>query len=104
VVFLYDCDTKKPDETVGQLYVRCIPHNSQNARATKGIENLLPEAALTENMYEERRTPKGDGGHHIEYALNKMALCKFLCETKRAASDFAKFGVVLDLIEKATTK
>ena len=32
ILLLYDCDTQKPNEQVGKLWVRSIPHNAENTK------------------------------------------------------------------------
>ena len=42
ILLLYDCDTQKPNEQVGKLWVRSIPYNAENTKVEIGIENLFP--------------------------------------------------------------
>lgn len=102
IVLLYDNDKNKKDEQLGEIRVRAIPTNPENSKIKNGIENLLPESVLTDEMYLEKVTDHDNGTTVTRREPLKMKLCKHLCETKRDASDFAKFGLVLDLIESAT--
>ena len=99
ILLLYDCDTQKEDEQVGEderLWIRSIKQNTENTKKKKGIENLFP-IKFFEEEFEFRkeyysRTPKDDGGH-VEN-LDKPKFCEWICENG-SKDDFAKFKEVL---------
>ena len=97
ILLLYDCDTKKRDEQVNQLWVRSIPSNTENTEVTKGIENLFP-ANLFEDHFYRKSSPKGDGGYLME--LRKSKFCNWICEERKNADDFAKFDRIVEILEK----
>lgn len=99
VVLLYDNDVNKPSSDEGRLHVRSMSTNPNNKIVESGIENLLPEQVLSPDMFDEKTSHKKNGSTTTTKTLNKMKLCKHLCETKRDAADFAEFSSVLDMIE-----
>lgn len=98
VLLLYDNDTNKPAADHANLHIRSMPANPKNSVVTSGIENLLSESAITNDMFDEKTTKKGNGSTTITRSLNKMKLCKHICEVKRNSADFAEFGSVLDIV------
>jgi len=80
VLLLYDCDTNKKAENVGSLSIRCIPSNTTNTKANKGIENLLPFELFEDCFYKEDKTPTGDGGEKIVRQLKKKIFCEAVCQ------------------------
>ena len=104
LLLLYDCDTEKRDEQVGedeQLWVRSIKKNTENTKMKKGIENLFPikffeeEFKFREEYY--RRTPKDDGGH-VEN-LDKPRFCEWICKNGSVA-DFEGFKEVVKILKE----
>jgi len=53
IVVVFDCDANKSNESVNDLHVIAIP-TIPGRKATKGIENLLPDSALTSNFYPQK--------------------------------------------------
>jgi hypothetical protein len=99
ILLLYDNDTNKPSEDRSPLYVRSMPSNPANDVVEAGIENLLPPAVFTSEMFEEKNMKKRNGGTTSTTSLRKMTLCTYLCNQKRDPSDFVGFAEVLNLIE-----
>ena len=101
ILLLYDCDTQKPPEQIGKLWVRSIHPNNENTAYTKGIENLFPikffeeEFKFRQEYYSKR--PKDDGGH-VEN-LDKSKFCDWICENGNDV-DFAKFGSVAQILKE----
>ena len=100
ILLLYDNDTNKPDEDYGQVHVRSVPTNPDNNEVEVGIENLLPELAITGEMFDVKDIKKANGDRAVITTLNKMKLCRYICEEKRHAADFERFAKVLDLVEE----
>ena len=96
VLLLYDHDAGKRDETTDMLWGRSIPHNCDNTKVKKGIENLFPESLFEERFYPE--TQKDDGGSHKD--LDKNTFCDFVCDEWQNADDFAKFAPVIEMLEE----
>jgi hypothetical protein len=95
VLFLYDCDTKKPSESVGSLLIRCVPQNTENNSVTKGIENLLPLELFEDRFYTERRDNTGIGRDKILPELKKKELCEWICQERKEPNDFIHFDTLL---------
>ena len=83
VLLLYDNDANKAAADEGNLFIRSMPNNPLNSTIKKGIENLLPTDVITEDMFSEKTVDKGNGSITTTRYLNKMRLCKHLCESKR---------------------
>jgi AAA domain, putative AbiEii toxin, Type IV TA system len=99
IILLYDTDANKAAEDHGQLHVRTMPSNAANTKVQDGIENLLPQDSISDEMFDKRKKDKRQGGYTIDMSLNKMRLCNYICQEKRDPADFAEFGAVLDMIE-----
>ena len=97
ILLLYDCDTRKPDDEVGRLWVRSIPRNDENPKVKNGIENLFP-ANLFEDRFYHKSSTKGDGGYVIE--LKKKEFCNRICEGRKNTDDFEKFDGVVKVLEE----
>lgn len=94
VVLLYDCDARKtPEGYENRLFVRSLPVNRDNTMRRDGIENLLPNVVFEDRFFVDI-THGSDKGHIRE--LQKIKLCDYLCDEKRAASDFEKFKGILE--------
>lgn len=99
IVLLYDNDVNKVEENFNNVYVRAMPLNSANTVVEAGIENLLPETVLVDEMFDVKTSRKRNGSSTTSRTLNKMKLCTYLCQEKRDPTDFAQFSAVLDSIE-----
>ncbi|WP_237568682.1 AAA family ATPase [Mycolicibacterium lacusdiani] len=97
MVLLYDSDANKPQASVGNVNVLSIPLVA-NDIAKRGIENLLPPAVFTDDVYDERTEEKEYGNTVAIRELNKMRLCEKLC-AEAEPEVFANFRPVLDLIQ-----
>ncbi|MGC9424198.1 AAA family ATPase, partial [Vibrio sp.] len=114
LLLLYDSDTGKPNEDLGQISIRCIPKNKTNTKFKKGIENLLPpnlEDAYPEGSeaYYKRFYPENvDVGDYGEprrtTSFNKMEFCKWICEERLDESDFTIFSDIIVILEKFLNK
>ena len=104
ILLLYDCDTQKENEQVGEderLWIRSIKQNTENTKVKKGIENLFPikffeeEFKFRKEYYSKK--PKDDGGYAEN--LDKPKFCEWICENGSKA-DFAKFDRVVKILRK----
>ena len=104
ILLLYDCDTQKEAEQIGEderLWIRSIKQNTENTKVKKGIENLFgvkffeEEFQFREEYYS--KSPKDDGGH-VEN-LDKPKFCEWICENV-SKDDFAKFDSVVDILKE----
>jgi predicted ATP-binding protein involved in virulence len=95
VLLLYDCDTKKGSEDVGSLSIRCIPQNTDNTKAIKGIENLLPIELFEERFYQKDRKQTGNGGENIISKFRKQDFCQWICKERSEKKDFLQFEALV---------
>ena len=75
ILLLYDCDTQKPNEQVGKLWVRSIPRNTENTKVKVGIENLFPADLFQDCFYSEVSTKDGVYCHRKFRPLSNIRLC-----------------------------
>ena len=99
VLLLYDCDTNKPAEDIGNLHVRAIPTNDCATIAKDGIENLLPDSVFTDEMYDVSKKDEAYGGTTELKRLNKMRLCETVCDDQTDVETFRGFEIVFEIIE-----
>ncbi len=102
VLLIYDNDTNVPELEVGSLTVRRVPGQRVNQRFDCGIESLLAEDVFTDEMIDEHTERKGNGKKIIVQEINKMRLCKFVCDERRNPSDFRGFAELLEVIEQVS--
>ena len=95
ILLLYDCDTQKPNEQVGKLWVRSIPYNAENTKVEIGIENLFLADLFQDCFYPEVPTKDGGSAKH----LNKPKFCDWICE-QQTADHFAKFNCVVEILRE----
>lgn len=100
VLLLYDCDANKPSADLGLLSVRTIPENQNNDVTRKGIENLLPPTLfeIERKRFYHLREKTGNYGAKIE-EFDKMKFCRWVCEERRLAEDFANFNSVIEILD-----
>ena len=103
ILLLYDCDTQKQDEQVGeseQLWIRSIKQNTENTKVKKGIENLFPEDSFQEEFYISK-VKIGDYGQKTTIEeFNKKKFCKVICEERRDPADFEKFKEIVEVLKE----
>lgn len=102
MVVLFDSDANKPEDNAGLVSVLSLPLNETNHIAKRGIENLLPTTVFTDDVYDERVEEKDYGNKTTIRELNKMRLCKKLCDEANSsqAAVFENFRPVLDRIRE----
>lgn len=102
ILLLYDCDTKKKDEQVGEderLWIRLIKQNTENTIVKKGIENLFPIKFFEEEFRKAYYSKESkDDGSHVEY-LDKPKFCDWICENG-SKDDFEKFKEVVEILRE----
>ena len=104
VVLLYDCDANKLDSQSGRLFVRSVPKNVANKLVEEGIENALAEGVFEDRFFVTTVRPDKKGGSATIRALDKSALCEFLCNERRVSNekeraDFAGFQPLLGILD-----
>lgn len=100
ILLLYDCDTKKPDENKGGLFIKHIPFNKKNKIIKKGIENLLSEHLFEKRFYRTKEI-RGDYGETKYYEeFNKTEFCDYVCNIRHEKSDFDDFGEIIKILEE----
>lgn len=104
IVLLYDSDVNKPDFDEQRLFVRSLPRNSENKKVRDGIENLLPEAVITDEEFDTKTAVKGNGTEVTTKTLNKMRLCDRLCKGSVTEDIFSKFAPVLETIREISKR
>ena len=104
ILLLYDCDTQKESEQVGEderLWIRSIKKNTENTKVKKGSENLFPieffeeEFKFRKEYYSKK--PKDDGGY-VEN-LDKPKFCEWICKNG-SKDDFEKFKEVVEILRE----
>ena len=99
ILLLYDCDTRKPDEQIGKLWVRSIPKNTENTKVKKGIENLFSGSLFEEQFY-KTEVKEGDYGERNTITeFRKKEFCQWTCEERKNPADFVNFGVIVDILK-----
>ncbi len=98
VCLLFDNDAKKSDLDDGLLYVRSIPSIFANGVINDGVENLLPKDVFTDDVYDTKENSKGNGTKTTVTSVNKMRLCKKVCENEKR-EDFLGFSSILNALE-----
>ena len=102
ILLLYDCDTQKQDEQVGddeQLWIRSIKQNGENTKVKKGIENLFPEDLFTIEFYTSKVETGDYGESKSIQEFNKSKFCDWICENGSDV-DFAKFDSVVNTLKE----
>lgn len=95
VLLLYDCETNKTNETVGNVMVRKAPLNPLNGKVVKGIENLLPPELFEDHFYDEQSKPTGYGRDSKIVKFRKAEFCDWVCNQRRDRADFLQFDTLL---------
>ncbi|NEP87106.1 MAG: ATP-binding protein [Okeania sp. SIO2C2] len=95
VLLLYDCDTGKKREDFDSILIRCIPENTENNKAKKGIENLLPVELFEKRFYKARPKTGDYGEESIIQKFDKEEFCEYICQKRREKGDFLKFEELL---------
>lgn len=98
VLLLYDNDVSKEPVDFPSLFIRSMSSNNANTLVENGIENLLPETSIGEDMFDEKISKKKNATTVVTRSLNKMKLCNHLCKEKRDPTDFVGFTPILDMI------
>lgn len=81
VILLYDCDTNKPDEDLGQLKIKIMPKNDSNQLYKIGVENLLelPTNFKKDEFYKTSNKIDKYGAESKISELDKTKLCNWTC-------------------------
>ena len=98
-ILLFDCDTNEQSFDKGLLHVQVLARNEENQKCNEGIENLLPESVFEDRFFTTKTRKKG-ANETITKELNKLKLCNYLCDKKKDSTDFEKFKIALDEINR----
>jgi hypothetical protein len=81
-VLLYDIDTNKPEEDIGNLLIRRMTKNNDNTIFKIGIENLLviPSEFNTSVFYKQKSKIDDYSAESVITELDKTMLCSNICE------------------------
>jgi hypothetical protein len=96
-LLLYDNDAQKRNADYDRVHVRVLHTSATNEKVRAGIENLLLEAAILPDDYQEVETVKPNGDITNRKTLRKSYLCQRICDLNDK-SNFESFGPVLDTI------
>lgn len=81
IILLYDFDSKKSNEDIGNIHIRSTYQNEQNESIKKGIENLLsfPNSFDLKRFYKQHQKIDDYGCQKNWTEFDKCGLCDFLC-------------------------
>ena len=80
-VFLFDCDTNKPEFDEGNVIVMCMPKYENRNDMDKGIENALILDDIDIAQFREPHEKKGSYGCiNTIQEFNKMKMCEYICK------------------------
>lgn len=80
IILLYDSDTNKKDENVGNLYIRHIAEQKNSKGIDVGIENALILDDMDISHLYIKKTKKGKYGEKHQFEeFDKMGCCDYLC-------------------------
>jgi hypothetical protein len=99
-LLLYDCDTNKPPEHFGKIWISSLPKITEGTKAKKGIENLLPSILFESRFYNEKITEGDYGEQKCIASFNKTAFCEWICNERKNKADFIYFDKLVDIIKK----
>ena len=106
IFLLYDCDTNKPDEQEGNLYISAMTKNTLATQYQKGVENLLQLPADFDYTKYYKKTTKVDGygATRIIEELDKISLSKDIISLPEAQllGILNNFKTEIDYILKRT--
>lgn len=108
-ILLYDSDTNKCDEDLGNLFIRCMPKSNDNTTYKIGIENLLslPVDFLKNLFYKERKKIDDYGAESVIKELDKMKLCNWVCNDladEQQKQYLKNFELIFNIIESVIRK
>lgn len=100
-MLLYDCDTKKGDNNIGQLLIKTLKQydNTQNIKV--GIENaLVLDSVDMKDFYTKHESIDDKGCKHINEELEKTKLCDYICtlDVERRKIIYTNLKIELDEI------
>ncbi len=101
-VLLFDCDTRKKEESINNVFVRAIPEYTSSKKIKKGIENALILDNIDLKPFYLVKKTQGDYGEEINIQeFKKMECCDFICkqEPKKLESVFVNLKEMIDKIE-----
>ncbi len=82
IILFYDSDTNKPEEKLGNLFIKKMPKNEVNTLYEIGIENrlCLPDDFNKNNFYTEKVRKNKYGAESVIRNLDKTKLCNWICD------------------------
>jgi hypothetical protein len=101
-LLLYDCDSNKQSEVIGDLHIRAIPQNQDDCRAQVGIENLFPAHLFESRFYKHEEKQGNYGERNSIERFDKSEFCRWICEERRSPDDFKNFVVVIQILKEFT--
>lgn len=99
VVLVVDNDHSLRKAESEKVFVRQVPMVDKNKYVKKGIEALLPNACFNTKFFSTKKVTKDNGTIITTKELDKMRLCKNVCENRKKASDFEAFRPLLEELD-----
>lgn len=79
-MLLYDCDTKKGNSKLGELYIKTLKQYDNSKDIRVGIENaLILDSIEMTDFYKKHQSVDEKGAKHINEELEKTKLCDYIC-------------------------
>ena len=79
-VCLFDCDTRRPDETHGTVRSLSLPQYDNLWNIKKGVENaLVLDSVDREGFYSSKQDADDYGAVSTISSLDKLGLCNYIC-------------------------
>lgn len=101
VLFLFDCDTKIDNETLGKVSKRKVSSNQVNKIIRKGTENLFDSKLFTEDFYSQKEVTEDYGVTYTKPYFEKYKFCNYICDSIQDPSVFDKYEeLVFPIIEE----
>ena len=94
IILLYDFDTNKQDESINNVFIKCLQENKKNKKIRKGIENLFPSKLFVSKYYTKKQENGDYGELKVVEKFDKKQFCKDICKTG-TEKDFSNFEPVI---------
>jgi hypothetical protein len=100
VIAIFDCDANQADSQFDNVYVIAL-EKIENAAVEDGVENLLPSALFTPEVFEDVQKPSGIAGKpKILPELRKTYMAEKVCSATADVANFQSFEPYLNRINE----
>ena len=101
ILFLYDSDSNITEEKIRNISKAKVPCNTNNAKISKGSENLFRESLFTSDFYVTTIKNIGYGGESTTTIFDKVKFCNYICDELARPELFIMYEqLVFPIIEK----